>query len=161
MADDGEPERIFQQAISLLRAQEILKERKIPTSYADTIVLTANLIGANEVQLHVRLPCRRMMYKYVVKNVARKHGMTATFMPKPLFEDNASGMHVHQSIWKGKTNLFHGTEYAELSELGRFYIGGLLKHDVIETWLDYKRDKEIDAIRLRPHPYEFHLYYDI
>ena len=43
-----------------------------------------------------------MIYKYVVKNVARKHGMTATFMPKPLFEDNASGMHVHQSLWKGE-----------------------------------------------------------
>ena len=235
-----------------------------------------------------------MIYKYVVKNVARQRGMTATFMPKPLFGDNGSGMHVHQSIWKGKTNLFHGTQYAELSELGRFYIGGLLRHawalcglcapttnsyrrlvpgyeapinlvysqrnrsaccripmyspnprakrvefrspdpscngylafaamlmagidgiqnrldpgqpidknlydlppaeakevkstpgsleqaldaleadhafllrgdvftkDVIETWLNYKRDKEIDAIRLRPHPYEFHLYYDI
>jgi glutamine synthetase len=241
-----------------------------------------------------RMADNLMMYKYVVKNVARKHGMTATFMPKPLFEDNASGMHVHQSIWKGKTNLFHGTQYADLSELGRFYIGGLLRHawalcalcapttnsyrrlvpgyeapinlvysqrnrsaccripmysanprakrvefrspdpscngylafaamlmagldgiqnrldpgqpidknlydlppaeakevkstpgsleqaldaleadhafllrgdvftkDVIETWLGYKRDKEIDAIRLRPHPYEFHLYYDI
>jgi glutamine synthetase len=241
-----------------------------------------------------RMADNLMMYKYVVKNVARKNGMTATFMPKPLFEDNASGMHVHQSIWKGKTNLFHGTQYAELSELGRFYIGGLLRHawalcglcapttnsyrrlvpgyeapinlvysqrnrsaccripmyspnprakrvefrspdpscngylafaamlmagldgiqnridpgkpidknlydlppaeakevkstpgsleqalealeadhafllrgdvftkDVIETWLNYKRDKEIDAIRLRPHPYEFHLYYDI
>src|SRR6516164_5861669 len=62
-----------------------------------------------------RMADNLMMYKYVVKNVARKHGMTATFMPKPLFEDNASGMHVHQSIWKGKTNLFHGTQYAELS----------------------------------------------
>jgi glutamine synthetase len=241
-----------------------------------------------------RMADNLMMYKYVVKNVAHKHGMTATFMPKPLFEDNASGMHVHQSIWKGKTNLFHGTQYADLSELGRFYIGGLLRHawalcglcapttnsyrrlvpgyeapinlvysqrnrsaccripmyspnprakrvefrspdpscngylafaamlmagldgiqnridpgkpidknlydlppaeakevkstpgsleqalealeadhafllrgdvftkDVIETWLNYKREKEIDAIRLRPHPYEFHLYYDI
>src|SRR5215471_15910819 len=55
-----------------------------------------------------RMADQLMTYKYVVKNVARKHGMTATFMPKPLFEDNASGMHVHQSIWKGKTNLFHG-----------------------------------------------------
>jgi glutamine synthetase len=241
-----------------------------------------------------RMADNLMMYKYVVKNVARKHGMTATFMPKPLFEDNASGMHVHQSIWKEKTNLFHGTQYAELSDLGRYYIGGLLKHawalcgfcapttnsyrrlvpgyeapinlvysqrnrsaccripmyspnprakrvefrspdpscngylafaamlmagldgiqnridpgkpidknlydlppaeakevkstpgsleqaldaleadhafllrgdvftkDVIETWLGYKRDKEVDAIRLRPHPHEFHLYYDI
>jgi glutamine synthetase len=236
-----------------------------------------------------------MIYKYVVKNTARKHGMTATFMPKPLFEDNASGMHVHQSLWKGGTNLFYGqADYAELSELGRYYIGGLLKHawalcalcapttnsyrrlvpgyeapinlvyskrnrsaccripmysmnpkakrvefrtpdpscnpylafaamlmagldgiehridpgrpidknlydlppaeakevkstpgslnealdalefdhafllrgdvftkDVIETWLSYKRQKEADPIRLRPHPYEFHLYYDV
>jgi glutamine synthetase len=236
-----------------------------------------------------------MVYKYVVKNVARKHGMTATFMPKPLFEDNASGMHVHQSLWKRDRNLFHGAaHYAGLSDLGRFYIGGLLRHawalcalcapttnsyrrlvpgyeapinlvysqrnrsaccripmysqhprakrvefrtpdpscnpylafaamlmagvdgienridpgppidknlydlppaeakevkstpgslkealealeadhafllrgdvftrDVIETWLSYKRKKEVDAIALRPHPYEFHLYYDI
>jgi glutamine synthetase len=55
--------------------------------------------------------------------------MTATFMPKPLFEDNASGMHVHQSLWKGETNLFYGkADYAQLSELGRYYIGGLLTH---------------------------------
>src|SRR5258708_14004283 len=53
--------------------------------------------------------------------------MTATFMPKPLFEDNASGMHVHQSLWKGETNLFYDkADYAELSELARYYIGGLL-----------------------------------
>src|SRR5258705_507835 len=55
--------------------------------------------------------------------------MTATFMPKPLFEDNASGMHVHRSLWKGETNLFYDkADYAELSELGRYYIGGLLTH---------------------------------
>jgi len=241
-----------------------------------------------------RMADNLMIYKNVVKNVARKHGMTATFMPKPLFEDNASGMHVHQSIWNGSTNLFHGTKYAELSDLGCHYIGGLLKHawalcalcapttnsyrrlvpgyeapinlvysqrnrsaccripmyssnprakrvefrspdpscngylafaamlmagldgiqnridpgepidknlydlppaeaknvkstpgsleqaldaleadhafllrgdvftkDVIDTWVSYKREKEVDAIRLRPHPYEFHLYYDI
>jgi glutamine synthetase len=242
-----------------------------------------------------RMADNLMLYKYVVKNVARKHGMTATFMPKPLFEDNASGMHVHQSLWNGETNLFHSVaHYAELSELGRYYIGGLLTHawalcglcapttnsyrrlvpgyeapinlvfsrrnrsaccripmyssnprakrvefrspdpscnpylaftamlmagldgidrridpgqpidknlydlspeeakgvkstpgsleqaldaleadhafllrgdvfteDSIETWLSYKRTREIDAIRLRPHPYEFHLYYDI
>jgi glutamine synthetase len=242
-----------------------------------------------------RMADNLMLYKYVIKNVARKHGMTATFMPKPLFEDNASGMHVHQSLWKGTSNLFHGDKhYANLSDLGRHYIGGLLKHawalcgfcapttnsyrrlvpgyeapinlvysqrnrsaccripmyspsprakrvefrtpdpscngylafaamlmagldgienridpgqpidknlydlppaeaktvkstpgslqealdaleadhafllrgdvftkDVIETWLEYKRKKEVDAIALRPHPYEFHLYYDI
>lgn len=241
-----------------------------------------------------RMADNLMIYKYVVKNVARKHGLTATFMPKPLFEDNASGMHVHQSLWKGEANLFYSAaDYADLSDLGRHYIGGLLRHawalcglcapttnsyrrlvpgyeapinlvysqrnrsaccripmysanpsakrvefrtpdpscngylafaamlmagldgierrldpgrpidknlydlppeeakdvkstpgsleaaldaleadhefllrgdvfteDVIETWLQYKRKKEVDAIRLRPHPYEFHLYYD-
>ncbi|MGI9402930.1 MAG: type I glutamate--ammonia ligase [Hyphomicrobium sp.] len=242
-----------------------------------------------------RMADNLMLYKYVVKNVARKHNMTATFMPKPLFEDNASGMHVHQSLWKGKTNLFFSdANYAGLSELGRYYIGGLLKHawalcalsapttnsyrrlvpgyeapinlvysqrnrsaccripmyspnprakrvefrtpdpscngylafaamlmagldgiegridpgdpidknlydlppaeakavmstpgtlnealdaleadhafllrgdvfaqDAIDTWLSYKRESEVDAIALRPHPYEFQLYYDI
>ena len=69
-----------------------------------------------------------MIYKYVVKNVARKRGMTATFMPKPLFGDNGSGMHVHQSIWKGERPTFAGDGYAGSSELMRHYIGGLLKH---------------------------------
>ena len=255
--------------------------------------------GQNEIDMRfttlTRMADNLMIYKYVVKNTAREHGKTATFMPKPLFEDNASGMHVHQSLWKGETNLFYGkADYAELSELGRYYIGGLLAHawalcalcapttnsyrrlvpgyeapinlvysqrnrsaccripmystnprakrvefrspdpscnpylafaamlmagldginnridpgkpidknlydlppaeakdvkstpgsldqaldalerdhafllrgdvfttDVIETWVDYKRKKEVDAIRLRTHPYEFHLYYDI
>jgi glutamine synthetase len=242
-----------------------------------------------------RMADNLMIYKYVIKNVARKHGMTATFMPKPLFEDNASGMHVHQSLWKGNTNLFHSDgHYANLSDTARHYIAGLLKHawalcaicapttnsyrrlvpgyeapinlvysqrnrsaccripmyspsprakrvefrtpdpscngylafaamlmagldgienrldpgdpvdknlydlppaeakavkstpgslqqaldaleadhafllrgdvftkDVIETWISYKRKREVDAIALRPHPYEFHLYFDI
>jgi len=235
-----------------------------------------------------------MLYKYVVKGVARKRGMTATFMPKPLFGDNGSGMHVHQSIWKAKKPVFAGDGYAGSSVTMRYYIGGLLKHasalcaicaptvnsyrrlvpgfeapvnlgysqrnrsaacripmysadpkakriefrcpdpaanpylcfaamlmagldgiqqrispgdpidknlydlppeemakvpkapgtldealdalegghkfllegdvftkDVIETYLSYKRSREIDEIRLRPHPYEFFLYYDI
>jgi glutamine synthetase len=242
-----------------------------------------------------RMADNLMIYKYVVKNVARQRGMTATFMPKPLFEDNGSGMHTHQSLWKGDTNLFFSvSDYAHMSELGRYYIGGLLKHaaailalaapttnsyrrlvpgyeapinlvysqrnrsaccripmyspsagakrvefrppdpscngylafsamlmagldgiqnridpgepidknlydlppeeaaavqstpgqlsealdaleadhefllkgdvftpDVIEVWLDYKRTRELDPIRLRPHPFEFSLYYDI
>jgi glutamine synthetase len=236
-----------------------------------------------------------MLYKYVVKNVARQHGLSATFMPKPLFQDNGSGMHTHQSLWKGGSPLFYDEKgYAGLSDMGRWYIGGLLKHapailafaapttnsykrlvpgyeapvnlvysqrnrsaccriplyskspkakrvefrcpdpscnpylafaamlmagldgvanrieppapvdkdlydlppeelakvpqvpgsldeslaaleadqdflkaggvftdDLIETWLEYKRVNEIDAIRLRPHPWEFMLYYDI
>src|SRR6202453_3967662 len=233
-------------------------------------------------------------YKYIVKNVARKYGKTATFMPKPLFQDNGTGMHVHASLWKGGSNLFAGSGYAGLSDMGLYAIGGLLKHapalcaitnpttnsykrlvpgyeapvnlaysrrnrsatiripvyspnpkakrlefrcpdgssnpylafaamlmamldaikkktkpgepldkdiydldpeelakvpktpgsleealnnlekdhdfllqgdvftrDVISTWIWYKREKEVYAIRLRPHPYEFYLYYDI
>jgi glutamine synthetase len=69
-----------------------------------------------------------MIYKYVVKNVARQRGMTATFMPKPLFGDNGSGMHVHQSLWQGERPLFAGDGYAGSSELMRHYIGGLLRH---------------------------------
>lgn len=235
-----------------------------------------------------------MLYKYIVKNVAKRHGKTATFMPKPLFEDNGSGMHTHFSLWRGAEPLFAGDGYAGLSETARFAIGGLLKHapaviaftspttnsfkrlvpgfeapvnlayssrnrsaavripmyspspkakrlefrcpdpscnpylafsamlmaaldgienridpgqpldkdlydlepeelaqvpttpgsleealdaleqdsdflmkgdvftsDVIERWISYKRENEVDALRLRPHPYEFALYYDI
>ena len=235
-----------------------------------------------------------MTYKYVIKNVARRHGKTVTFMPKPLFGDNGSGMHTHQSIWKDGKPLFAGKEYAGISQMCIYYIGGILKHapalaaltnptvnsykrltpgfeapvnlayssrnrsagiripmyspnpkakrievrfpdpacnpylafaamlmagldgienkidpghpmdkdlydlepqeaakikkmpgsldeslrnlekdhdflmkgnvftrDVLDTWLSYKREKEIDAIRLRPHPYEFFLYYDV
>ena len=70
-----------------------------------------------------------LTYKYVIKNVAKKYGKTVTFMPKPLFNDNGSGMHVHQSIWKGGQPLFweEGT-YADLSKLATHYIGGILKH---------------------------------
>ncbi|MGH9067976.1 MAG: type I glutamate--ammonia ligase, partial [Acidimicrobiales bacterium] len=70
-----------------------------------------------------------MLFKYVVKSVARNAGHTATFMPKPLFQDNGSGMHTHQSLWKGGEPLFYSeTGYAGLSDLGRWYIGGLLSH---------------------------------
>jgi glutamine synthetase len=69
-----------------------------------------------------------MRFKYVVKNVARKHGKTATFMPKPIFQDNGSGMHTHQSIWKDGKPLFAGDQYGGLSEMAMHYIGGLLKH---------------------------------
>jgi glutamine synthetase len=236
-----------------------------------------------------------MLYKYVVKNVAWARGKSVTFMPKPIFQDNGSGMHVHQSLWKGGDPLFFDEKgYGGLSDLARWYIGGLLKHaaaiiafsnpttnsykrlvpgyeapvnlvysarnrsasvriplfsnspkakrlefrcpdpscnpylafsamlmagldgiqnkiepptpvdrdlydlppeelakvpqvpgsleealaaleadhdfllaggvftpDVIETWVEYKRENEIDAVRLRPHPWEFYMYYDI
>ncbi len=234
-----------------------------------------------------------LIYKYLLKNVARKHGKVATFMPKPLFGDNGTGMHTHQSIWRDGTNTFYGEGYANMSDTMKHYIGGLLKHspailafaapttnsyrrlvpgyeapvnlaysarnrsaccripmyfnkpaakrveyrcpdpscnpylafpamllagidgilnkidpgdpldvniyemspeeaanvktvpgsleeslnaleedhefllrgdvftkDLIDTWLDFKREKELDAVRLRPHPYEFFLYFD-
>jgi glutamine synthetase len=243
----------------------------------------------------LRMADKVMLYKYIVKNVARQAGKTATFMPKPIFEDNGSGMHTHQSLWSNDDPLFYNEAgYAGLSDLGRYYIGGLLAHapailafaapttnsyrrlvpgyeapvnlvmsqrnrsaaariplyskspkakrvefrapdpscnpylafsamlmagldgirnkieppppvdknlydlppeeladiptvpssldealealkadhsfllegdvftqDVIDTWIEYKTEAEVDAIRLRPHPWEFHLYYDI
>jgi len=76
----------------------------------------------------VSMADKLMKYKYVVKNVARKHGLTATFMPKPLFKDNGSGMHTHQSLWKDGKPLFAGDKYAGLSEIALYYMGGVLKH---------------------------------
>jgi glutamine synthetase len=69
-----------------------------------------------------------MWYKYIIKNVAKRHGKSATFMPKPVFQDNGSGMHTHMSLWKGGKPLFGGKEYADLSQLALHAIGGLLKH---------------------------------
>lgn len=71
---------------------------------------------------------RLMWFKYVVKNVARRHGKTATFMPKPLFEDNGSGMHCHISLWKGEENLFAGYLYAGLSQTALHFMAGVLAH---------------------------------
>ena len=243
----------------------------------------------------VKMADNLLWYKYIVKNTARKYNMTATFMPKPIFKDNGSGMHVHQSLWKDGKNLFFDKNgYALLSDTAKWYIGGLLKHahailafcapttnsykrlvpgyeapvnlvysqrnrsaavripmysasekakriefrppdpscnpylalsamlmagmdgiknkinpgepidkniyelpkeeakkiktvprsleqaldaldkdrkflleggvftdDVIDTWIEYKHEVDIDSMRLRPHPYEFHLYYDV
>jgi glutamine synthetase len=76
----------------------------------------------------VRMADDMMMYKYIVKNVARKYDKVVTFMPKPLFGDNGSGMHTHISIWNGEEPLFAGSEYADLSQMALYAIGGILKH---------------------------------
>ena len=86
-----------------------------------------------------------MWYKYIIKNVARKHGKTVTLMPKPIFGDNGTGMHCHQSLWKGGQPLFAGNGYAGLSDMALWYIGGILKHAaalcalVAPTTNSYKR----------------------
>jgi len=280
-----------------IRSEMVIEMEKvgIPVEVHHHEVATA---GQNEIDMRftslTQMADNVLWYKYIVKNVARKHGKVATFMPKPLFMDNGSGMHTHQSLWKnGKPLFFDQKGYALTSEMCRWYAGGLLRHapaliafcapttnsykrlvpgyeapvnlvfsarnrsaaaripmytsnpkakriefrppdptanpylafsamlmagldgvqtkmdpgaplekntyelspreerrlktvpgsldeslraleadneflrrgnvftdDVIETWLSYKRENEIDPVRLRPHPWEFHLYFD-
>ncbi len=89
--------------------------------------------GQTEIDLRfdtlVKMADNMLKYKYITKNVALRHGKTVTFMPKPIFQDNGSGMHVHQSLWSDKKNLFYKKGgYADLSETAIRYIGGLLAH---------------------------------
>jgi glutamine synthetase len=89
--------------------------------------------GQAEIDIHfntlVKTADNMMLYKYVTKNTARKYGKTVTFMPKPVFGDNGSGMHTHQSLWKDEQPLFYDCQgYAHLSQIARYYIGGLLTH---------------------------------
>jgi glutamine synthetase len=105
--------------------------------------------GQTEIDLKfdslIRSADSMMLYKYIVKNVANQYGKTVTFMPKPLFQDNGSGMHTHQSLWKGGKPLFAGEGYAGLSQLALWYIGGLIKHGpalsalIAPTTNSYKR----------------------
>jgi glutamine synthetase len=108
----------------------ILEELGIPVEVHHHEVGTA---GQCEIDMRfntlVAIADSVLQYKYVVKNVAKKHGKVATFMPKPIFADNGSGMHVHQSIWKdGKNTFFNPENYAGLSDTARHYVGGILKH---------------------------------
>jgi glutamine synthetase len=115
-----------------LRSEIVLKlaEAGIPVEVHHHEVATA---GQCEIDMRfdglVRMADHLLMYKYIIKNVARAHGKTATFMPKPIWGDNGSGMHVHQSLWKdGKTLMADKDGYAGLSQTAKYYIGGLLKH---------------------------------
>ena len=114
-----------------IRSEMILEMQKagIPIEKHHHEVATA---GQAEIDLRfdslVTMADKMMMYKYVVKNVARRYGKTVTFMPKPLFGDNGSGMHTQQSIWKEGKPLFAGKEYAGVSQMCLHYIGGVLKH---------------------------------
>ncbi len=76
----------------------------------------------------LRIADKLIRYKYITRNVAMRYGKSVTFMPKPIFGDNGSGMHTHQSLWKGDKPLFAGDEYAGLSKMAMYYMGGILKH---------------------------------
>jgi glutamine synthetase len=105
--------------------------------------------GQTEIDLKfdslIRSADAMMLYKYIVKNVANQYGKTVTFMPKPLFQDNGSGMHTHQSLWKDGKPLFAGDGYAGMSQMALWYIGGLIKHGpalsalIAPTTNSYKR----------------------
>jgi glutamine synthetase len=115
-----------------LRSEIILKleEVGVPVEVHHHEVGTA---GQGEIDMRygtlTRMGDSLMYYKYIIRNVCRKHGKSATFMPKPIFGDNGSGMHCHQSLWKGETNLFWDEKgYGQVSETAKYYIGGLLRH---------------------------------
>jgi len=107
----------------------VLKRLGIETEAHHHEVATA---GQGEINLHrdtlIAMADKLATYKYVVRQVARQHGLAATFMPKPVFEDNGSGMHTHQSLWKDGKPLFAGDGYAGISQLGLHYVGGIIKH---------------------------------
>src|SRR6185295_4944114 len=114
-----------------IRSEMILEMQKagIPIEKHHHEVATA---GQAEIDLRfdslVKMADKMMAYKYIVKKVARRHNKTVTFMPKPIFGDNGSGMHPHQSIWKDDKPLFAGKEYAGISQMCLYFIGGILKH---------------------------------
>lgn len=106
----------------------------VMTSMGVTVEKHHHEVGAAQHELSIRfntltaIADRMQIYKYVVHNVAHSYGKSATFMPKPVYGDNGTGMHVHQSIWKDGKPLFAGNEYADLSETCLYYIGGIIKH---------------------------------
>lgn len=106
----------------------VMAEMGVPTEKHHHEVGAAQHELGIKFALMTRIADHLQVYKYVVHQVAHNYGKTATFMPKPVYGDNGSGMHCHQSIWKGDTPVFAGNMYADLSETCLFYIGGVLKH---------------------------------
>jgi glutamine synthetase len=108
---------------------EVMEECGIQVELHHHEVATA---GQGEIDMRfdtlTRMGDKALLYKYIVKNVAKRNGQVATFMPKPLFGDNGSGMHTHLSIWKNGVNLFAGEEYAGISKMCKHYIAGLIRH---------------------------------
>ena len=113
-----------------LRAEmlTVMEEMGVETdNHHHHVAASQNELGVKARTL-VTMADHMQIYKYVVHMVAHSYGKTATFMPKPVMGDTGSGMHVHQSIWKGGKPLFAGSGYADLSELALYYIGGIMKH---------------------------------
>ena len=96
-------------------------------------------------QTLVKMADHLQTYKYCIHNVAHAYGKTATFMPKPVYGDNGSGMHVHQSLWKGKTPVFAGNKYNGLSDQCLWYIGGIIKHAARDQRLHQPDDQFLQA----------------
>jgi len=114
-----------------LRGEMVLEMRKVGIA-VDAHHHEVATAGQSEIDMHfdklVKIADKFMWYKYIAKNVAKRNGKTVTFMPKPIFEDNGSGMHTHFSLWKDGKPLFADKGYAGLSDIGLYSIGGILKH---------------------------------
>ncbi len=114
-----------------IRSEMVLEMEKVGISIEKHHHETATA-GQAEIDIRfdslLKMADKMMMYKYIVKNVARRHGKSVTFMPKLIFGDSGSGMHTHQSIWKNGKPLFAGKDYAGVSQTCLHYIGGILKH---------------------------------
>ncbi len=115
-----------------IRSEMILKMKEVGV-HAEVHHHEVGTAGQCEIDMRynslTKMADNMMFYKYIIRQVCRKHGKVVTFMPKPLFGDNGSGMHVHQSLWKGETNIFFDPNgYGGISQTAKYYIGGLLKH---------------------------------
>lgn len=126
------------------------------TDWGMPVEMQHHEVGASQAEIDFRFDSllrtadNVMAYKYVVRNIAARHGKSVTFMPKPVFGDNGSGMHVHQSLWKDSTPLFYDENgYGEASQLMLYYIGGLLTH--VDSLMAFCAPTTISYKRLVPH----------